>query len=125
LYSDVDRLRQVWQQHFRCATRGNESYRGTPSLHPDVESRAKEIAIRELEKWVKGAVADSEQIAGATVSTVTNEGTVIHVIMMKDVSARNKDGRGLPEGMHKAYFHVFLDQNLSVVKVERGPDEVS
>lgn len=98
---------------------------GTPSLTRDLKSKAKEIAIRELEKWVKGTVVDSEQIAGATVSTVTKEGNLIHITMMKDVSARDNDGRVQPEGMHKVYFHVFLDQNFRVVKVERGPDEMS
>lgn len=98
---------------------------GTHSLPPDIEVRAKEIATRELDKWVKGASTDAEQIGGATVSAIKEEGNLIHVIMMKDVSARDKNGRVLPEGMHKAYFHVFLDTMLRVVKVERGPDEIS
>ena len=97
-----------------------------PATAPgDVNLHVKEAALSALEKWATENPTEASQILGASVSEVQHTSDGYHVILMKDLSAYYADGRRMEEGMHLAYFHVFLDESLNVVKVVRGPDEIS
>jgi hypothetical protein len=96
------------------------------AIHPDdMETQAKAAALAALAQWATDNPTDAPQVIGATVSEVQHTSDGYHVILMKDLSSYYADGRIKEEGMHLAYFHVFLDENLNVVKVARGPDEIS
>ena len=97
-----------------------------PATAPDdVDSQVKAVALSALTKWATENPAEAPQILGATISGVQRDNNGYHVILMKDNSAYYPDGRVKEEGQHLAYFHVFLDEYLNVVKVTRGPDEIS
>ncbi len=84
------------------------------------ENRVKKIAKDALKKWIEYNPVDSAQIKGAKVVKIECDDIIIHVTLMKDNSTNNQ------EGIHKAYFHVYLlSENLEVIKVVRGPDEIS
>ena len=72
-----------------------------------------------LDKWVRENPVDAEQIEGASVVAVKMQDGEIYVMMMKDNSA------GDLVGMHRAFFHIYLDEKLNVIRVQRGPDEIS
>ena len=98
----------------------------TPRDQPDdMETQARAAALAALAQWATDNPTDAHQIIGASVSEVQHTSDGYHVTLMKDLSSYYADGRIKEEGMHLAYFHVFLDDNLSVVKVTRGPDEIS
>ena len=82
------------------------------------ESKAGFIASAALSDWLKENPEDADQIEGASVSDISTEGKLIHVTLKKEVS------RG-ENYFHDAYFHVYLNWQYQVVKVVRGPDEIS
>jgi len=96
-----------------------------PDMSANYDARIRDAAIRELEKWVRLNPHDASQIHGAKILEVKREGSLYHVIMFKDNSEYDEQGRVFGEGMHHSYFHVFLDQEMNVLKTERGPDEIS
>ena len=97
-----------------------------PATAPDDgDLHVKAAALAALSKWATENPTEAPQILGASVTEVQHDSNGYHVILMKDNSAHYPDGRVMEEGMHLAYFHVYLDQSLNVVKVIRGPDEIS
>ena len=88
----------------------------------DLEARAKEVAVKVLAVWVQKNPVDAQQISGASISAVKQEDDGYHIILEKDISIRDERGNVQSEGLHIAYFHVFLDKTLHVIKVKRGPD---
>ena len=98
----------------------------TPINQPDdMDAQAKAAALAALAQWATDNPTDAPQVIGASVSEVQHTSDGYHVILMKNLSSYYADGRIKEEGMHLAYIHVFLDENLNVVKVVRGPDKIS
>ena len=98
----------------------------TPERLPEVDdARAVDAALAALEDCVRKNPVDSNQIAGAGACSVQLEEDLIHVVLVKDISYRDAQGRVAPAGMHIAYFHVYLNAQYEIVKTVRGPDEVS
>ena len=78
-----------------------------------------------LAKWVQENPRDSYQIEGASVTAITWEGNLIHVVLEHDASETDEQGRLQSDGTHRAYFHVYLTVDYRVVRVVRGPDMVA
>ena len=89
------------------------------------EQQAASRAEDALAKWVQENPRDAYQIEGASVTAITWEGHLIHVVLEHDASETDEQGRLLPDGMHRAYFHVYLTADYRVVRVVRGPDMVA
>jgi len=106
---------------FMLGCSGRSCVRCAPDYTTTInENRVKKIAKDALKKWIEYNPVDSAQIKGAKVVKIECDDIIIHVTLMKDNSTNNQ------EGIHKAYFHVYLlSENLEVIKVVRGPDEIS
>lgn len=91
------------------------------------ETKASSVAQQALADWVaeNKNSQDINQIQGATLDSISVEGNLIHVVLVNDKSAVDANGNRLGEGMHMAYFHVYLNFSYQVVKVVRGPDALS
>jgi hypothetical protein len=96
---------------------------GSPAgnVAPEISGtdRVEGVAMEALARWVEANPTDSHQIKRAQFYALKVEGDVYHVILAQDNSL------SVDEGIHVAYFHVYVDRKLRVVQVVRGPDEVS
>ena len=92
---------------------------GCSALKTVNEDKATATATLALSDWLEKNPDNARQIEGATVSAISTEGKLIHVTLKKEVS------RGTITGSHNAFFHVYLSWKYEVVRVVRGPDEIS
>ncbi|MCH2124119.1 MAG: hypothetical protein MK165_04970 [Pirellulaceae bacterium] len=77
-----------------------------------------------LAEWIQENPLDADQIEAASVREISWETNLIHVVLENDASEIDGQGRLQPDGMHRAYFHVYLTADYRVVRVVRGPDIV-
>ena len=77
-----------------------------------------------LAMWIQENPLDAYQIEGASVTEISWEANLIHVVLENDASETDEQGRLHPDGMHIAYFHVYLTADYRVVRGVRGPDIV-
>ena len=83
------------------------------------ESEIYTLALSEFSIWVQNNPNENEQVEGSEIIKIERTDNGWHVIFEK---VRFK---GMPEGESHHFLHMYFEENGDLMRIVRGPDEVS